>query len=196
MRRTTAASVRCKQESGKANASELEGEIREMLKHSLPATPVDKKELQESDRRVLDGITESGATKMNEIVKNMNDELNEIQDGASQRATEMIQKETDILLEKYEQKRVDILEQVKTDRQVIQKEISNLEGLETEMKRDQGQKPISEKFLFASTMAFTIGALFYAWNGLVNSDASALSNAAVDASVAAVAGYFISRRRT
>ncbi|KAI0565722.1 hypothetical protein FGB62_16g135 [Gracilaria domingensis] len=196
--RSQAFIVKCTQADEGANSSGLEGEIREMYERSLRETPIDKKELQESSRRVLDGITETGAAKMNEIVSDMKDDLREIQEESAKRASKMIEEETDLLLDKYEQKRLDILDQVKSDRQVIKEELTRLEGLAValEKEKSRGGKPVTEKLLLASAMTFTVASLFYAWNGFVNFDASALSNATVDAAVAAAAGYIASRRRT
>lgn len=190
------ATPQCAQTNGE-EASQLDGELRELFDRSIRDVPIDEEELRESDRRVMEGITETGASRMNEIVSDMKDGLKGVEDEAIERATKMIQEETAALLSKYEDKRSDLINKVKMDRQVIQEEFTKLEQLAGTMNesRSKGRQSYKAKVLFVSTAAFVLATLYYAWNGLVYSDSAALANAAVDAAVAAAAGYFLAKER-
>ncbi|PXF46815.1 hypothetical protein BWQ96_03344 [Gracilariopsis chorda] len=195
-RRAKIVTLQCKQTNGE-DASQLDGELRDLFDRSIRDVPIDENELRKSDRRVMEGITETGVSRMNEIVSDMKDSLKGVEDDAINRATAMIQEETDALLSKYEDQRSDLLNKVKMDRKVIQEEFTKIEQLAGNMeeRREGDGQSLKTKALLVSTTAFVLAALYYAWNGFVNTDPAALTNAAVDAVVAAAAGYFLSKQQ-
>lgn len=150
------------------------------------------------ERKVLDSVADTGGQRLEAIRSSVNEDLEKVCEDSEQLGSDLIEQSTVELLELYNNKREEVLENVATDRDLIEEEVKKLEQLTKARERSPGNKSESSahKITFAVTGLFTVGAFFYAWNGLVDGDSVAIQNAAVDAGAAAICAYFLSRSKS
>ena len=185
--------------SDREEPTSLDGELRDLLENSMQENPIDEESLRESDKRVFEGITETGANTLQDIADEIKGDLESVQDASQQLASEIIEQETETLLSKYDEERATLLERMNDDKQAIEEELEKIKNLaqlvETPNEADHGVSKTS-KVLLIVTALLGLGALYSGFIGLAFSDSESLANGAIDAVVAAISGFLLSRERS
>lgn len=173
----------------------LEEKIHNVVRLSM-TNPADENQLKESNRRIMDGITETGVKEIEDIANDVKGEFEDLQRLVEENADKLIEEETRQVLESYNQKQKELLGVVEKDRQIITTEIERIKELAKKVDDKSGldrRKTLREKAYFVMCLIFTVSAVYYAWAGFVDSDVRALTNAGIDATVAAACTYFYSK---
>lgn len=154
--------------------------------------------MDEFDRAAVSDITDKGAETVAEIADDLRADLDQIRNDTERMADNLIAEETAALLDRYNDKKEDILNNVQQERKLILSEMNNVEDLaksiDSNLKTSSpSNSTTTTTILLATTALFTLAAIYYAYIGLLNSDASSLTNAVIDLVFAVASAFFLSR---
>lgn len=107
--------------------------------------------------------------------------------------------ETEALLARYDEQQKKLLANIDEERRVLQEELISLSKVADSVKQGQsveGGVSFRGKLLAAMAGVFSIAALIYAFDAVVDGDSGAFAKASVDAIVASAAAFFFTREQS
>lgn len=176
----------------------LDGELRDMLDASVrdAMSGVSDDDLRAADRRVLDGIAEVGAGDLRDIGDAVSGDLGVAGKEMADRADELLAGELEETLKRFDGKRDELMKDMFAQRDVIREEaelIQNLAESLEKKKTEDGDSSARQSALFAVSGLFFLAALYYGWQGVVESSNAAMQSGVIDI-VASAAAMFLYQR--
>lgn len=149
--------------------------------------------LTDEDRQNVEDITAESEETLREVGDSVQKDLDDLRSETEARADQLIEEETQALLDKYDDQQRQVLDNVEKEKRVIQDELDKINSFDgTKTKTTAGRAPNVAKLLFALSVLFGMASVTYAWNAITTGDQQTLYYAIVDAAVAVCASYFAS----
>jgi hypothetical protein len=153
----------------------------------------------ESEREVLDGLAEAGASELRALGDGIGGALDKLSGGVDgdKWAEELVADQMEEVMEHFDGVQAELMDVVREQRGVIQIEADRIRELADSLKNPprRTSAEIKQNVLFAFSGVFGVAALVYTFQGFADSSTEALQSAAVDVIAASFAAYLFVREK-
>lgn len=154
--------------------------------------------INDDDRQQVNKITSESEGQLDKVAGEVRANIEDLRENRERLADELIEQETQALLEKYQNQQMDLIHAVGKERDTIQQEIDKIENFisskgQSSDKETKSSITSSPIILQATTLLFGLASLLYAFNAVAHSDSEAFRNSLIDAAVAVCSAYFLSK---
>lgn len=168
---------------------------REALERMLKDPEVlEEAGLREADAETLNRVKELGEKEIRRLVDTL---LHEGEEKIRLKMDEVGETETKKMLEEFDAKRDAVLDVIRKERLAVEKEVELIHSLASQLHQPSQEKTPSfqQSILRALSFIFFASSFYYLWEGFLTQNvAVGLRNAAINATVGAVATYVLRQR--